>query len=101
MKISNDLEVYTIERPTKDKLEEICDLRQPVIFDYHNQELIEKCNLSNLEEQYGAFDIKLRNINEDNDDTKQMYLPFLFKEAVNYFKMEKTNTILQRKIKIF
>ena len=31
LKCSNDLEVYTIERPSKDKLEEICDLRQPVI----------------------------------------------------------------------
>ena len=30
----NDLEVYEIEQPSKDKLEEICDLRQPVIFDY-------------------------------------------------------------------
>ena len=65
LKTSDELEIYEIEQASKDKMEEICDLRQPVIFDYHNQELIEKCNLSNLEEQYGAFDIKLRNINED------------------------------------
>ena len=32
LKTSNDLEVYEIEQPSKDKLEEICDLRQPVIF---------------------------------------------------------------------
>ena len=30
LKTSNDLEVYTIERPSKEKLEEICDLRQNV-----------------------------------------------------------------------
>ena len=39
LKTSNDLEVYTIEKPSKDKLEEICDLRQPVIFDYNYEEL--------------------------------------------------------------
>ena len=102
VKISNDLEVYTIERPTKDKLEEICDLRQPVIFDYDNQEIIEKCNLSNLEEQYGAFDIKLRNTSEDEDDTKQMYLPFLFKEAVQLFQNGNNKCyISENNLKIF
>ena len=101
VKISNDLEVYTIERPTKDKLEEICDLRQPVIFDYDNQEIIEKCNLSNLEEQYGAFDIKLRNTSEDEDDTKQMYLPFLFKEAVELFQNGKNKCYITEKNKDF
>jgi len=30
MKTSNDLEVYEIDQPSKDKLEEVCDLRQPV-----------------------------------------------------------------------
>ena len=33
---SNDLEVFTIENPSKDKLEEICHLRQPVLFDFDN-----------------------------------------------------------------
>ena len=41
LKTSNDLEVYEIEQPSKDKLEEICDLRQPVIFDYPNDRLLE------------------------------------------------------------
>ena len=34
LKVSDDLEVYEIDQPSKEKLEEICDLRQPVIFDY-------------------------------------------------------------------
>ena len=37
LKTSNDLEVYTIERPSKNKLEEICDLRQPVVFEFSNE----------------------------------------------------------------
>jgi hypothetical protein len=34
LKINNDLEVLEIEEPTKGQLEEICDLRQPVLFNF-------------------------------------------------------------------
>ena len=86
LKVSNDLEVYTIEQPSKEKLEEICDFRQPVIFEFENTQLKESCNLATLEDVYGAFDIKIRNVDDDNDDTKEMYLPFLLKEAVHLFQ---------------
>ena len=33
---SNDLELYEIEKPSKERLEEICDLKQPIIFDFQN-----------------------------------------------------------------
>ena len=56
LKTSNDLEVYTIERPSKNKLEEICDLRQPVVFEFSNERLLESCNLATLDDNYGAFD---------------------------------------------
>ena len=32
--------MYEIEQPSKEKLEEICDLRQPVLFDYNNEKII-------------------------------------------------------------
>ena len=50
LKTSNDLEIYTIEEPSKEKLEEICDLRQPVIIDYKVDNIIENCNLSTLDD---------------------------------------------------
>ena len=40
LKTSDDLEIYEIEQPSKDKLEEICDLRQPVVFDFNNNRLL-------------------------------------------------------------
>jgi hypothetical protein len=48
LKTSSDLEIYTIEQPSKDKLEEICDLRQPVLIDYRIDNIIDNCNLSTL-----------------------------------------------------
>ena len=87
LKCSNDLEVYTIEQPSKDKLEEICDLRQPVIFEYNNQ-LLESCNLSTLDDNYGCFDINIRDTT-NIDENSEMYLPLAFKECMNIFLNDK------------
>ena len=43
LKTSNDLEVYEVELPDKNKLEELCNLRQPILFNYQNDELF-KCS---------------------------------------------------------
>jgi hypothetical protein len=88
LKTSNDLEVYTIERPSKNKLEEICDLRQPVVFEFSNERLLESCNLASLDDNYGAFDIKLRDI-YNKDENSELYLPFLLKEALKVFQNDK------------
>ena len=34
---SDDLEVYEIDQPSKEKLEEICDIKQPVVFNFNNE----------------------------------------------------------------
>jgi hypothetical protein len=73
LKVSDDLEVYEIDQPSKDKLEEICDLRQPVIFDYNVGTLLEECNIDSIEKDFGAFDIKVRNVKE-YDDISELYL---------------------------
>ena len=81
LKTSNDLEVYTIERPSKNKLEEICDLRQPVVFEFSNERLLESCNLASLDDNYGAFDIKLRDI-QNKDEDSELYLAFFIKRSI-------------------
>ena len=81
LKCSNDLEVYTIEKPSKEKLEEICDLRQPVIFEFTNNRLLESCSLSVLDDNYGAFDIQVRDVTNKDDNT-ELYFPFLREEII-------------------
>jgi len=89
LKTSDDLEVYTIERPSKETLEEICNIRQPVVFEFNNERLLESCNLGVLDDSYGAFDIQLRDAT-DKDENSELYLPFLLKEAINIFRDDKT-----------
>jgi Cupin-like domain len=88
LKTSNDLEVYEIEQPSKEKLEEICDLRQPVIFDYQNDSLLETCKLSQIVEHYGAFDVKLRNVKEADDNT-DLHIPVTLKAALSILNGDK------------
>jgi hypothetical protein len=88
LKTSNDLEVYEIEQPSKEKLEEICDLRQPVIFDYQNDSLLETCKLSQIVEHYSAFDVKLRNVKEVDENT-DLHIPVTLKAALSILSGDK------------
>ena len=87
LKVSDDLEVYEIDQPSKDKLEEICDLRQPVIFDYNVGTLLEECNIDSIEKDFGAFDIKVRNVKE-YDDISELYLPLTLNTALDIFRKD-------------
>jgi len=90
---SNDLEIYTIENVSKDRLEEICNLKQPVLFDYSNDNLLETVNIGKMEELYGAFDVNFRNITK-KDDESEIYLPILLSEVVKLFQNKLNNKII-------
>lgn len=89
IKTSDDLEVYEIEQPSKDKLEEICDLRQPVIFDYPNERLLQSCKRNVIQDTYGAFDIKIRNVGKDVDDEEELYIPLTYTSALSAINEDK------------
>ena len=91
MKTSNDLEVYEIDQPSKDKLEEVCDLRQPVLFDYANERLMESCTLPAIRSAYGAFDVRLRNVKDtaDETDATESYVPLTLHAVAESFRSDK------------
>lgn len=89
IKTSDDLEVYEIEQPSKDKLEEICDLRQPVIFDYPNERLLQSCKQTVIQDTYGAFDVKIRNVVKDVDDEEELYIPLTYTSALSAINEDK------------
>ena len=93
LKTSNDLEVYVVDQPSKDKLEEICDLRQPLIFDFDNEQLLENINIETLDKKYGSFDIKIRDVNETDKKT-ELYVPLLLKESLQLFENDKSGKFI-------
>ena len=88
MKTSDDLEVYEIEQPSKEKLEEICDLRQPVLFNFNNDKFNEMLIRNKINEYYGAFDVKVRNVLDHTDDT-ELYIPLTFSATSKLFDSDK------------
>lgn len=92
LKTSDDLEIFEMEQFSKSKLEEICDLRQPVLFDCdENQKIIEFFNKEYFLQNYPSFEIKIRNVG-DVDDNTEMYLPLPFYSAIKLFNQDKSSS---------
>ena len=87
-KTSSDLEIYELDQASKDKLEEICDIRQPVIFDFDNEKLVNTTNQDYILSNYKAFDVKIRNINDQNFDS-EIYMPVPLHAAAKNKNSEK------------
>ena len=75
LKTSNDLEMYEIDQASKEKLEEICDIRQPVLFDFDNQKIMENSNKTYIANNYHAFEVKIRNALDSDGESTLLPLP--------------------------
>jgi len=91
LKTSDDLSIYEVEQPSKERLEEVCDIRQPVIFDHDVDNILENCNLNTITEYYGAFDVNIRNVRENDGET---YIPLALEAANVAFEQDKQSTLL-------
>lgn len=85
-KTSDDLEIYEVDQASKDKLEEICDLRQPAIIDCDEDgyKIINTTNKDFLLENYPVFEIKIRN-KTDVASESDIYVPLPLHIAVKLF----------------
>ena len=91
LKSSNDLEVYEIDQASKDKLEEICDIRQPVIFEFDNERIVQTTNKSYILDNYKAFEVKIRN-SKGTDYASEIYMPLPLHAAAKLFDEDKAET---------
>ena len=90
LKTGEDLEIYEIEQASKDRMEEICDLRQPVLFDCDEDinKIIQSTNKSTLLDNYPVFEIKIRDKLDPNialSSTEELYLPLPLHIACKLF----------------
>jgi hypothetical protein len=93
LKTSQDLEMYEVDQPSKDRLEEICDIRQPVLFDFDCEKIVNSSNKTFISDNYSAFEIKIRNIKEQDENT-ELYVPLPLHAAVKLFDEDKSSTYL-------
>ena len=101
MKHSNDLEVYEIEQPSKQRLEEVCDIRQPTTFEYYNEHLLTSLSYHGITTNYRAFDIQVRDVSvsgsvsgsvdksqKGSDNNTVLYIPVTLKIAHEVFQKD-------------
>lgn len=109
LKRSNDLEVYEIDQPSKQRLEEVCDIRQPTTFEYYNEQIISQLSYQAIYNSYRAFDVNIRDVSKmpmspssplSSEDSKNpqnnssgeqdyvLYIPVAFKLASEALKMD-------------
>jgi hypothetical protein len=84
LKRSNDLEVYEMDQPSKQRLEEVCDIRQPTTFQYFNEQFINQLSYQNIHNSYRAFDINIRdtkNREKGIENDFVVYIPVALKIA--------------------
>ena len=77
-KTSNDLELYEIINPSRIELHELCDIKQPILF--NNDELFSLSGISyeRLCNEYGKYEINIREtLNVDINNIKNNELVFL------------------------
>jgi hypothetical protein len=104
LKRSNDLEVYEIEQPSKQRLEEVCDIRQPTTFEFYNEQILTQLSYQAIHTNYRAFDIHMRDVSKTpkshkNDDITKiqqkgteheqvLYIPVTLKIAHEVLKKD-------------
>ena len=70
-------------------MEEICNYRQPVIFDYKNDSY-NNINLDLIESNYSSFDLNVRN-SKSNTSEEELYIPYKIKDLFTVFDNDKDN----------
>jgi len=110
-KTSNDLEIYDLEPMSKEKLDDVLDIRQPAFFYWDDMGKITNiANYSTLVNKNGSFDIKIRKVlennfdnhhnndnNDNNDNDTDLYIPLTLKAANTLFSQDKKGTYFSEK----
>jgi mannose-6-phosphate isomerase-like protein (cupin superfamily) len=69
-KRSEDLEIYEMDYNTNTQLQEICDIKQPVLFQFENivPSVFENADMDNMSKQHGS---EIMNVKDNNDYYKE------------------------------
>lgn len=89
LKTSDDLDMYDIETPSKDKLEEICDMRQPVVFPFVCDGLDKSFTRENMANLYGVYDVNVKSVMDK--DEEESYEPISFNKAIKLVEKDSEN----------
>jgi mannose-6-phosphate isomerase-like protein (cupin superfamily) len=91
LKKSQDLEIYEMDYTTNKNLQEVCELKQPILFHYSNvnPDFFEDMTTDTLSKQ-DSYDVKVKDSTEywKENDTNADYVILPFKSASNLIKSD-------------
>lgn len=90
---NNDLEILESDEINKEKLEEICNLKKPLLFKYSIDEIHNNLTIDNMIYNYSNFDVNIRKTDEYNSDDTTM-LPLKIKDCIELFKKDNSNNYI-------
>jgi len=85
LKKNNTKEVYYLENISKEKVEELCDLRQPAVFNYENQPIRDSILVT-------MCDKKHDNVNIRNSINIENYIPLSLNKTQELFEKDDKST---------
>lgn len=87
LKTNNDLEIFEVDELNKEKLEEICDMKQPLVFKYYVEDLYNNLEFKSIINNYKTFDVNIRNISEYKELDSNI-LPLTLKDSIDLFNKD-------------
>ena len=85
LKVNNDLDVFTIRDHTKERINKVCNLKQPFKFNYINKNLLQLLTFENLKKNHGHHSLHIRKINET------LHLPMKLENGMKLFEQDVSN----------
>lgn len=66
LKTSEDLEIYEMDYSTNAQLQEVCDVKQPVLFEFNSvyPDIFENMTKEEIFSKYGSYDVKIKDIRD-------------------------------------
>ena len=94
-KTSNYLEIYEINNPSKEYLEDICDKRQPTLIKDVNIDDLSIYDLKYLDTNYNSFELNIYNTNNNNS------IKLEYSNSINLFKNDISCNYISLSNKLF
>jgi hypothetical protein len=74
LKTSEDLEIYEMDYSTNSQLQEVCEVKQPVLFEFQSvyPDIYENLSKEEIFSKYGSYDVKIKDTRDYNQSTESI-----------------------------
>ena len=74
LKTSEDLEIYEMDYSTNSQLQEVCEVKQPVLFEFQSiyPDIYENLSKEEIFSKYGSYDVKIKDTRDYNQSNESI-----------------------------